>query len=216
MEKLIVFGCSFTFGENLDDLPEWYNDETDPRNYMPLKLKYNTPSKKSYPFVIGSLLNCEVENYGWRGGSNDRIFRTFFDHVISNKESSIYIIQWTFPHRTEFWSNDSNSYVGIVPSFVDINQDDEAINFAKKYYKKYYSSDDVKDKLVRYIWSVDTICNQFNHRIYQFFPIKGFDLDMKLPTSFLQTNKILDLVKEKIHPDERGHIELANYLRKLI
>ena len=39
---------------------------------------------------------------------------------------------------------------------------------------------------------------------------------MKLPTSFLQTNKILDLVKEKIHPDERGHIELANYLRKLI
>ena len=22
MEKLIVFGCSFTFGENLDDLPE--------------------------------------------------------------------------------------------------------------------------------------------------------------------------------------------------
>ena len=127
MEKLIAFGCSFTFGANLDDLPEWYSDESDTRNFMPLKLKYNTPSKKSYPYVIGSLLNCEVENYGWRGGSNDRIFRTFFDHVISNKESSIYIIQWTFPHRTEFWSNDSNFYVGIVPSFVDIDQDDEAI-----------------------------------------------------------------------------------------
>ena len=32
---------------------------------------------------MGSLLGCDVKNYGWSGGSNDRIFRTFFDHILS-------------------------------------------------------------------------------------------------------------------------------------
>ena len=48
--------------------------------------KYEKASKKSYPYVLGSFLDFEVENNGWRGGSNDRIFRTFFDHLINNKK----------------------------------------------------------------------------------------------------------------------------------
>ena len=77
--QITSFGCSFTFGEELDDLPDWFNDKSDKRNYMPLKLKYEKASKKSYPYVLGSFLDFEVENNGWRGGSNDRIFRTFFN-----------------------------------------------------------------------------------------------------------------------------------------
>ena len=45
--NVIAFGCSFTFGNDLDDLPDWEKDMKDERNFLPLKLKYHRPSKKS-------------------------------------------------------------------------------------------------------------------------------------------------------------------------
>jgi len=219
--NVIAFGCSFTFGEELDDLPEFYNDKSDERNYMPLKLKYHRPSKKSYPYIMGSLLGCDVKNYGWSGGSNDRIFRTFFDHILNNKKKSIYVIQWTFPHRSEIWSNESQFYVGIVPSLIDRNED------TKRFYKDCYDENDVRDKLLRYIWSVDSVCKEFNHKILQFLPIggdnmgwDGDNLDSKcplfnnLPNSFLNTKVVREKVDYKMHPTEHGHKKLAEYLSK--
>ena len=38
---IVAFGCSFTFGDELDDLPKWYEDFDDKRNFMPEKEKYH-------------------------------------------------------------------------------------------------------------------------------------------------------------------------------
>jgi hypothetical protein len=216
---IVAYGCSFTFGDELDDLPEWYNDLTDKRNFMPEKLKYHKPSKKSYPYVMGKILNYEVENYGWRGGSNDRIFRTFFEHILNNTKESIYVIQWTFPHRTEVWSNKIQYYEGIVPTITDWH---EASNL---YYRNHYDANDTIKKLIRYIWSVDSLSKQFQQKIIQFIPIGIEDLgwdgvsmeyDFKLldnlPDSFLDTQQIRNLVNYKIHPSEEGHELLGKYL----
>jgi len=204
--NVIAFGCSFTFGNDLDDLPDWEKDMKDERNFLPLKLKYHRPSKKSWPYVMGSILDCDVENYGYSGGSNDRIFRTFFDHILNNKKKSIYVIQWTFPHRSEIWSNEYQSYVGFSPSFVDGNVD------TKKFYKDCYNENEVINKLLRYIWSVDSVCKEFGHELIQFMPIENkFDI---LPNSFLNTKEVMALVENKIHPTEEQHKRLAEYLSK--
>lgn len=209
-DNVIAFGCSFTFGDELDDLPNWYEDMEDERNFMPQKLKYHQPSKKSYPYILGNLLSCKVENYGWRGGSNDRIFRTFFDHILNNKKKSIYVIQWTFSHRTEIWSNKGGFYSGITLNLIEEDKN------AKEYYEEYYDENDVKRRLVRYMWSVDAICKEFNQKLYQFHPIADEQIENELPKSVLDTKKILELVDGKIHPTEQGHKNLAKYIRSLI
>ena len=131
---IVAFGCSFTFGEELDDLPKWYGDMEDKRNFMPHKEVYDTPSKKSYPSIMGNILKCDVENYGWRGGSNDRIFRKFFDNILLNNTPSTYVVQWTFPHRTEIYSTKNGYYEGIVP--VNVSWHDDSKIFYERFYQK--------------------------------------------------------------------------------
>ncbi len=217
--KIVAYGCSFTFGEELDDLPDWFNDKSDKRNYMPDKLIYHKPSKKSWPYVMGDILGYEVENYGWSGGSNDRIFRMIFEHIFNNDKKSTYVVQWTFPHRTEVWSEENQYYIGLVPTLIDSHID------CKRYYKHYYDEIDTRNKLRRFIWSVDSVCKQLGHEIIQFMPIgvedlnwDGVQVDNKftplnnLPDSFLDTNTIREKVNYKIHPTEDGHRELAKYI----
>ena len=212
--QITSFGCSFTFGEELDDLPDWFKDTSDPRNRMPLKLKYEKASKKSYPYVLGELLDFDVENYGWRGASNDMIFRRFFDHLINNKQKTVYTIQWTFPHRTEYWSEDSNMYLGIVPEMLASKDGRESILYAKDYFTKFQNDDVDNERLLKYIWSVDSLCKQFGHELIQFKPIENkFDT---LPDSFLNTKEVMALVENKIHPTEEQHKRLAKYLLKCI
>ena len=208
MNNLISFGCSFTFGDELDDLPDWYEDMEDERNFMPHKLKYHKPSKKSYPYILGSFLDFDVENNGWRGGSNDRIFRTFFDHVLNNKKNSIYVIQWTFPDRTEFWSNKKQFYVGVVPTLIDKDE------YTKEHYLNYHDENDVLSRLVRYIWSVDAICEKNNHKLLQFMPIEN-NLN-GLSDTILNTDEIMKIVDYQVHPTEEGHKKLAEYLTREI
>ena len=231
---IVAFGCSFTFGDELNDLPKWYEDFDDKRNFMPEKEKYHKPSKKSYPYIIGELLKCDVENYGWRGGSNDRIFRKFFEHLLHNDKSTTYIIQWTYPFRTEVWYSEGNYYSGIVPTFED--------KLAKRYYKENFNEIDSRERLIRYMWSVDSVCKQFGQELIQFIPLSKdeFDYnvdtkkkigntyldyplpkivdfkDSKLPKSLLNTDKIRRLVNCRIHPTEGGHKRLAEYLTRRI
>ena len=211
---IVAFGCSFTFGEELDDLPKWYGDMEDKRNFMPHKEVYDTPSKKSYPSIMGNILNCDVENYGWRGGSNDRIFRKFFDIILLNNTPSTYVVQWTFPHRTEIYSTKNGYYEGIVPVNVSWHDD------SKIFYERYFDENEQKDKLIRYIWTIHSICKELGHKLIQFFPISVEELillkarvgEKGLPDTFIDDDEIIKKVDNMVHPTEDGHRKLAEYL----
>jgi len=211
---IVAFGCSFTFGEELDDLPEWYGDMDDKRNFMPHKEVYDTPSKKSYPSIMGDLLKCDVENYGWRGGSNDRIFRKFFDNILLNDNPSTYVVQWTFPHRTEIYSTKNGYYEGIVPVNVSWHED------SKIFYERYFDENEEKDKLIRYIWTIHSVCKELGHKLIQFFPISVEELillkarvgEKGLPDTFIDDDEIIKKVDNMVHPTEDGHKKLAEYL----
>ena len=212
---IVSFGCSFTFGDDLDDLPKWYNDFEDERNFMPHKEENHKPSQKSYPYIIGGLLDCNVENHGWRGGSNDRIFRKFFEHLLINNTRSTYIIQWTYPFRTEVWYSKGNYYWGIVPSYVGQYGLDK--EFSERYYKENFDEEESKKKLLRFMWSVDSLCEKFGHQLIQFLPLGKEDFDLEnLPKTLLNTDKIRNLVNFEMHPTEKGHRRLAEYLTRRI
>ena len=185
---------------------------------MPDKLIHHKPSKKSWPYIVGDTLGYQVENYGWSGGSNDRTFRMLSEHILNTDTKNTYIVQWSFPHRTEYWSEKANMFLGIVPDFntdfKNQNPNHESIVYSLEYYSKYQNDDVDNKKTLRYIWSVDSLCKQFGHELIQFMPIENeFD---KLPDSFLDTKQILKLVKSKMHPTENGHRELAKYLQTKI
>ena len=163
---------------------------------------------------MGNTLGYQVENYGWSGGSNDRTFRMLSEHILTTNTKNIYIVQWSFPHRTEYWSEEENMFLGIVPDFnIDFkkqNPNHESIVYSSEYYSKYQNDAVDNRKLLRYSWIVDSLCKQFGHELIQFMPIENeFD---NLPDSFLDTKQILKLVNSKMHPTENGHKDLAKYI----
>ena len=103
---------------------------------------------------------------------------------------------------------------GIVPDFnTDFNKQNskkESIAYSSEYYSKFQNDDVDNKKLLRYIWSVDSLCKQFGHELIQFMPVEN-KLDM-LPESFLNSMEIMTLVENKIHPTEEQHKRLAKYL----
>ena len=181
---------------------------------MPDKLIHHKPSKKSWPYIVGNTLGYQVENYGWSGGSNDRTFRMLSEHILTTNTKNIYIVQWSFPHRTEYWSEEENMFLGIVPDFnIDFkkqNPNHESIVYSLEYYSKYQNDDVDNRKLLRYSWIIDSLCKQYGHELIQFMPIENkFNI---LPDSFLDTKEVMKLVKNKMHPTENGHKDLAKYI----
>ena len=134
----------------------------------------------------------------------------FFKHLLNNDKSTTYIIQWTFPFRTEVWYSKGNYYSGIVPTFED--------KFSKRYYKENFNEIDSRERLIRYMWSVDSVCKQFEHELIQFIPLSRdeFDYNLKIPKTLLNTDKIRKLVNDRNHPTEGGHRRLAKYLTRRI
>ncbi len=92
---LFTSGCSFTYGEELED-----------RQF-------------AWPFVLGKLLNCDVINKGICSGSNDYIIRTTMEFISKaindniNIEDILIILGFTTENRKECWSNVYKKYIQI-------------------------------------------------------------------------------------------------------
>ena len=86
----------------------------------------------------------------------------------------------------------------------------ESILYAKDYFTKFQNDDVDNERLLKYIWSIDSLCKRFGHGLIQFMPIENkFDI---LPNSFLNTKEIMVVVDNEIHPTEEQHKRLAKYL----
>jgi len=86
--RLIVNGCSFTYGQELED----------PQNQCWGKL---TADKLGIPFT----------NLAVSGAGNDRIYRTTTDHLYqSNDERPLYIIAFSYSARREEYFEDIKDY----------------------------------------------------------------------------------------------------------
>ena len=99
MKTLFTNGCSWTAGGSLHQL---YTNE-------------QLLNEITWPNHLGKLLNVDrVINKSAGCGSNQRIFRTTFDWIISQPkdvlENTIAVIQWTEPSRYEYYIPKNNNY----------------------------------------------------------------------------------------------------------
>ena len=70
-------------------------------------------SKVGFPILFDGKI--EAINYGFGGGSNNRITRTTIEGVRKHNPDLV-VIQWTSPFRYEFWNEEWNQYFGLVPT----------------------------------------------------------------------------------------------------
>ena len=125
MNRLLVFGCSLTYGEGLKDC----------NGYNPPK-----PSKLAWPNFVGNFLNREVYNFGIPGASNKLIWHKILTTKI--EPSDIVITLWSNPDRHCFF-DDNNSGIRLLPADADRHW----FPWHKKtkyYYNNFYSSFDAE------------------------------------------------------------------------
>jgi hypothetical protein len=83
--KLKSFGCSFTYGSDLNDcdIPEY------------------GPSRSTWPALLAKYYNLTYECYAWPGIGNLRIMNEVLTHLSFN-DPSVYVINWTWADRFDF------------------------------------------------------------------------------------------------------------------
>jgi hypothetical protein len=87
MNKLIGFGCSWTFGLGMIDN---YREDN-------LILPEDKPSKYAWPQVMADLLNWEVDNQGIAAASNLQILLSILNY--DYKEGDHVAVMWTYTNR---------------------------------------------------------------------------------------------------------------------
>lgn len=83
-QRLVVLGCSFTFGHGLPDCTRGEG----------LRVK---PSQLGWPAILGKMLDMEVVNLGFPGASNLEILYYLLNFDF--KENDIVVIMWSLPFR---------------------------------------------------------------------------------------------------------------------
>ena len=94
MTRLVTFGCSFTYGEELDELTD------------------------AWPNVLANFLNIDVKNEGKTGSSNLEILYKILN--FNFQEDDIVVIMWTYYSRDYLFKTPTHQY-SIGPWSKDIN-----------------------------------------------------------------------------------------------
>lgn len=125
MNKLITYGCSFTYGEGLSDC---WNIKT--------KKAGDKPSKYAWPHLLSKKLNVSYDNRGKPGTSNKFICNSILNTKFDTND--LVVILWTFFNRTCILEN-QNMPLRIINSDVE-NYDISARqrNFSKEWFKTFY------------------------------------------------------------------------------
>jgi hypothetical protein len=88
MSRLVAFGCSYTWGQGLEDCP----------------IGSSTPSMFAWPTILANTLNLEVVNKGAAGSSNLEILLRILNGDF--KQTDIVIVLWTWSHRDLIFTTD--------------------------------------------------------------------------------------------------------------
>jgi hypothetical protein len=98
---LYVTGCSFTYGEGLDE---------------------SVRESSNWAGLIGSALGLPVVNQSRGGGSNDMIYRvavTGISQLLAQSRRPLVIICWSARHRREIFDIQQNRYRTVMPPHTD-------------------------------------------------------------------------------------------------
>jgi len=215
MKRLIVFGCSNTYGEGLRDCGDasnnWAGDE---------------PSKLAWPDKLAALMGIdEVVNFGLGGQGNKRIHNHVIEKVVSgliNPDTDVVIILWSFFGRHCIFHDD-----GSIERFLPIDlKKRKTIKLMRvhRWYNNYYSFKDQHFENYTRISHARHYLNSKSIRYHGFTseteecqqPKKWFDDKTLLPIGIVSIIKSHGVALDQMHPNELGHSHIAEIMYKHI
>lgn len=201
MQRLVAFGCSFTYGQGLSDCRIG-------NNWSEIA---STPNKLAWPNVLGSMLDITVINKGVPGASNNEILFHILNFDFNDDD--IIVIMWSMVNRDLYflhnkktkkpfrqlglWSKGESELANTWLKNVD-NVD----NSIKSWHYMHHANLYLKSKNLNYIH-------------YPAFPdeLEKFKPDyITLDNYFNSGFKTVDKCINDPHPGINSHIETAKII----
>ena len=157
--KILAVGDSFTFGEELPDIPLPGTNNRTWANRPPA-------SAFSYASLLGQRLNTDVTNLSMPGGSNSRIFRVTMDES-SKQQYDIVICGWTEISRLDIRYNNKD-----FPATINGRLATSKFPWVNDYYKLHYTDEHA---YLTWLSQIIALQNHFklNNQKYLFSSMQG-------------------------------------------
>lgn len=222
---LYTNGCSMTYGAELAD---------DPNN---CHICLNDPYRlqNSWPGQLAKILDMDLKNDGYPGGSNDRIFRTTQEFVAKwiqdgkDPKDLFVVIGWTEPQRLELFIEAENRYWQFLVHLPEQNDKRlekmfhlyiekcfSEVEFNQRYYQQVvYLQSFLERYKIKYAFfnalinaplpGLDHLANLINRKRFLNFERSGFTMHYHIVQNGF---KLLP----RYHPTVEGHAFWAYYL----
>ena len=189
MSRLVVFGCSHTYGEGQIDCLNYTTSQGD---YMT-----KNPSQYAWPAVLARELNVEeVINLGRPGCSNRYIANKILDTPI--QKDDIIVILWTEFNRTTVYPSSEDAWA-VAKNIQPVQKD----KMSKMYYKHIHHPYNSFLESVEYM-------NLANYHLRKYRNVFNFKADFNTSeykgppiSEFPKWNKV-DLINQSLHYIDRA------------
>lgn len=157
--KILAIGDSFTYGDELPDVPE---PNTEQRKW------YRLPpsSQYSYPSLVAKQLNAQIDNLSIPGGSNSRIFRKCIDSILLQNYDLV-ICGWTEISRLDIQLDGIDFPAG--PTSIIAHK----VPWLKEYYAIQYNDDHAWNTWLSQVVALQSFLQNRGQR-YIFLSMQGF------------------------------------------
>jgi len=221
IEKLVAFGCSWTFGDELDN-PELAEFKEDSK-YWDMNAEYRVAH--SYPGLIAKHYNLEVENLAFPGASLNSIRDTLIWYIANNDISNTMFLlglteawrcSWNnSAHERDF--NDPEWNTHIHSSWL-LHNDCIYDESWKETFRNYV--DNQVDDTLRWrnlnetLMLFDGVSARFQIPVIQFNMLEVIENSIPVPTyawpleemrNYIQTQAGRAAFAPGRHPNEKGH-----------
>jgi hypothetical protein len=202
MSRLIVFGCSYTYGTGLPDCKNWFFD-----TFHNLK-----PSQLGWPKLLSKKLNCELINESFPGSSNTEILYTLLKFKFQDNDKVV--MMWTHYARDMLFDN-----LHKFP-FFRIRLGPWGKTHQERKWAEYLNEKDYAMKSWFNMHHADLyLCNKNVQYIHYPATPKEFD---KNKLDFIKVNNyyndgitVLDKATDNMHPGIQSNINTADKIYKI-
>jgi len=178
MSRVVAFGCSYTYGQGLEDC------------HVEPNLPGPQPSKFAWPRLVAKELNYECVNMGTPAFSNLAILNSMLNFTF--QPDDIVLVMWSFKTRDmEFKKSDTNVHKGrwlpnyistqniydlVIKGYLHIHHADCFLKLkGLKYYfldaDRYFTLEDTDTP----VWVKELNFVPFDFKKYEYFPPLGLD-----------------------------------------
>lgn len=204
MTRLIVFGCSLSYGHGLADC---IKDQTQPGDY---------PSKLGWVQILGDMLGLDVVNVSYPGSSNMRILTSILKFEFNPTDTVI--IQWSYAARDMIYESTGADATHLGPWVKT--------SLSNNYYKT-HSLYDLEMRSIYHIHhancylggKVDKLTNVVavnkSHHYFLDNAPEWFTFSIN-PLPLLRGKLRLDHALDNMHPGPKSQQAIANYIKEFL